>query len=190
MNVLSIFLTGLALSMDAFAVALTLGIKATNKDRKKIALKAALYFGGFQGAMPLLGWILGINFTQYIQKFDHWIAFGLLAIIGGKMIIDVIRDEEDEDKEQLASTSNKEFVLLAIATSIDALAVGIGFAFLKVNIIEAVLAIALTTFVVCFMAVFIGKKFGEILKSKAELFGGVILVVIGTSILLEHLHIY
>ncbi|MGL5152892.1 MAG: manganese efflux pump MntP family protein, partial [Clostridium sp.] len=144
-------------------------------------------FGLFQGLMPVIGWGLGVNFASYIERIDHWIAFVLLVIIGGKMLIEGLNEEEDEEvKEDL---SNKRFVLLAIATSIDALAVGVSFAFLKVNIIYASMLIAIITGIFSFLGVYIGKVFGKLLNKKAEIFGGAVLILIGVKILLEHLQI-
>lgn len=193
MGILSIIFVGLGLSMDAFAVSLTTGLRIGDEDRRGIALKAGVYFGGFQALMPLLGWVLGINFASYIEKIDHWIAFILLSIIGGKMLYEAIKDDEDtmrECKSKEECSSSKRFLILAVATSIDALAVGISFAFLNVNIINAVIIIGITTFILSIIAVYLGKRLGEILKSKAELAGGIILIVIGFKILLEHLGVF
>lgn len=185
MNFLSILIIGIGLSMDAFAVSLTMGLNTCKENKLRIALKAGVFFGLFQGLMPLLGWLLGIKFTEYIQRIDHWIAFGLLAFIGGKMIYESIKGEDEEECE--VDFSNKKFLILAIATSIDALAVGVSFAFLNVNIIFAAIVIACTTFVFSFIAVNIGGIFGKVLKSKSEIIGGLILVIMGVKILIEHL---
>lgn len=182
MSIFSIFLTAIALAMDAFAVSLSIGMKS-KKDRVLNALKAGVYFGVFQGAMPLIGWLLGVKFTDYIVKFDHWIAFILLGVIGCKMIYEAVRGEEDSVGEDLGI---KMMTVLAIATSIDALAVGISFAFLSVNIVLAAGFIAIITFIACFIGVFMGNKLGDILGSKAEVLGGIILILIGLKILLEH----
>ncbi|MGL4772369.1 MAG: manganese efflux pump MntP family protein [Clostridium sp.] len=189
MNLLTLILTGVGLSMDAFAVALTTGLKVEEKEKLKTALKAAFFFGGFQGLMPIIGWGLGVNFKDYIEKIDHWIAFILLVFIGGKMLFEAIKGDEDEEEETSQELTNKKFVLLAIATSIDALAVGVSFAFLDVNIISAGVIIAITTGIFSFVAVYIGKVCGTILSKKAEVFGGVVLILIGVKILLEHLQI-
>ena len=137
--------------------------------------------------MPLIGWILGNGFSSYIEKFDHWIAFILLSIIGGKMIYEAIHPDEDGDDE--VDTGMKRMFILAIATSIDALAVGVSFAFLNVNIITAVLIIGIITLVTSAIGVIIGKIFGDLFSGKAEMVGGVILILIGVKILLEHLGI-
>ena len=185
MSVVSIFLIGIGLSMDAFAVALTVGMNTKKSDKLKVALKSAFYFGGFQALMPFLGWALGIKFSDYIQKIDHWIAFGLLVVVGGKMIIEAIRCDGDNEEEK--ECCNKRFVILAIATSIDALAVGVSFAFLNVNILSSILVIGITTFILSLIAVYIGDVLGKLFRTKAEILGGVILVIIGVKILTEHL---
>lgn len=185
MSILSLILTAIGLSMDAFAVSLTTGLKTSKEERNKIALKAGIYFGGFQALMPLIGWALGVKFTKYIENIDHWIAFILLAIIGGKMIVDGLKAEDDDEIEDLHS--NKKFLILAVATSIDALAVGVSFAFLGINIIESVIIIGLVTFILSVIAVYIGKILGERLKNKSGIIGGVILILIGLQILAEHL---
>ena len=184
MSIISILLTAIGLSMDAFAVALTIGMNINNVDRNKIAIKSGIYFGIFQGIMPFLGWILGIKFTKYIQSIDHWIAFALLTFIVVKMIIDGVKpNEENKIKEY----SNKTFFILAIATSIDALAIGVTFAFLNINILSAIIIIGITTFVLSVSAVYLGKVIGNVIKNKAGIFGGLILLIIGLKILLEHL---
>lgn len=186
MSIISILLIGLGLAMDAFAVSLTVGMNTTKKDKWGMALKAGAFFGGFQGIMPLIGWAVGMSFAEYIQKIDHWIAFILLAVVGGKMIFEAMKEEDISEKEE-KGYSNKRFIILAIATSIDALAVGISFAFLNVNILSAISIIAIITFVICMIGVFLGKTLCNILGSKAEIAGGVILVIIGIKILLDHL---
>ena len=185
MNFLSILMIGIGLSMDAFAVSLTMGLNTTKENKLKIAIKAGIFFGLFQGLMPLIGWLLGVKFTNSIKWIDHWIAFGLLGFIGGKMIYESLTGDEEEENE--VDFSNKKFLILAIATSIDALAVGVSFAFLSVNIISSAIIIACTTFVLSFAAVYVGRVFGKVLKSKSELIGGIILVIMGIKILIEHL---
>ena len=185
MTIWEIFLIAVGLSMDAFAVAVCKGLKMPKINKKQTAL-IALFFGGFQGLMPLIGYFLGKQFEEYIVSIDHWITFILLGFIGGKMIYESFKkDEEDEDKP----FSIKELFVLAIATSIDALAVGITFAFLNVNIAISVSFIGVITFILSAIGVFIGHKFGEKYKSKAEFAGGLILVLIGLKILLEHLEL-
>ena len=171
--------------MDAFAVSLCKGL-GMRKMNYKNAFIISLFFGGFQALMPLVGWLLGTGFEQYITSFDHWIAFVLLAFIGGKMIFDVIKPG-DEDVGYEESLKIKELFVLAIATSIDALAVGITFAFLRVSIIPAILIIGCTTFLISFAGVAIGNKFGTKFEKKAQLAGGIVLILIGVKILIEHL---
>lgn len=195
MSILSILLTSFALSMDAFAVSITKGMTLKNIN-KKLAFKIALFFGLFQGGMPLIGWALGIGFEKYIKTFDHWIALILLGFLGGKMIYESLKgDDEDEIALELAEGASaiqqsdvplKDLLVLSIATSIDALAVGVSFAFLNIAIIPVVSAIAIITFLMCFMGVLIGKKIGPILKNYAEIIGGVILIFIGLNIFNEH----
>jgi len=189
MGFFEIFMIGVGLSMDAFAVAICKGLNMRKLNKPQM-LVIALFFGGFQALMPFLGWLLGRQFETYITSFDHWIAFVLLAFIGGKMIWDVV----GKKKEQVCPSGEsgldiKELLLLAIATSIDALAVGISFAFLRVRIISAITLIGGTTFVLSAAGVFVGHKFGAKYEAKATLTGGIILILIGGKILLEHLGI-
>ena len=196
MNFIAIIFTAFALSMDAFAVSITKGMTIKNL-KKSTALKMALAFGVFQGAMPLLGWALGISFESYIKSIDHWIAFILLGFIGFNMIKGFFDDRKEENASELefsATTdvddlSNKEIIMLAVATSIDALAVGISFAFLNVSIIPAASIICIITFLVCVVGVFVGNKVGDIFNGYAELVGGVILILIGFNIFNEHTQI-
>ena len=183
MNFLNIFLTGFALSMDAFAVSVCKGLAMPKCTFKKAAI-VGLWFGGFQALMPAIGYILGAQFQEAIASIDHWIAFVLLALIGGNMIHEALDNDEEEAD---ASLDVKTMFLLAVATSIDALAIGITFAFLKVNIIPAVCFIGIVTFIISFAGVKIGNVFGARYKNKAEIVGGVILILLGLKILLEHL---
>ena len=189
MKLFEIFLTGIALAMDAFAVSICKGIKMKKLKWSHLVI-IAIFFGGFQMLMPLIGWLLGSQLVQYIEKFDHWIAFGLLAFIGVKMAIESFKKEDDEcdcckDAQKL---DLKELFVLAIATSIDALAVGITFAlYPDVNIVSAISVIGIVTFVICSGGVLIGHKFGAKFKSKAEFLGGVVLVIIGLKLLIEGL---
>ncbi|CEK29882.1 membrane protein [[Clostridium] sordellii] len=197
MSLVSVLLTSFALSMDAFAVSITKGMTMKNIT-KKIAFKIAFFFGLFQGGMPLIGWLLGISFEKYIKTFDHWIALILLSFLGIKMIYESIKenkkDEVAMDLEINALSQNtstvdiktKDLLVLSVATSIDALAVGVSFAFLNISIIEVVTSIAIITFLVCFTGVLIGKKIGSILKNYAEIIGGIILIFIGLNIFNEH----
>lgn len=170
--------------MDAFAVAVCKGLSMP-KVNKKQCLLIACFFGGFQALMPLVGWALGRQFEAYITKFDYLIAFGLLVFLGGKMIAETWKEKETGPED--TALDIKELFLLAIATSIDALAVGITFAFLQVKIVSAITIIGCTTFGFSIAGVFIGNIFGARFKKKAEIAGGVILIIIGVKILAEHL---
>ena len=186
---MELFLIGVGLSMDAFAVSICKGL-AMEKVNKKQAFIIGLYFGGFQALMPLIGWFLGIRFQQYITSIDHWIAFVLLVFIGGKMIVEAVRDPDVEEiGKKDPPLDHKEMFLLAVATSIDALAVVITFAFLDTPIVEATVIIGLTTFFLSILGVVVGNFFGTRYKKKAEIVGGIILVAIGVKILIEHLGI-
>ena len=188
MGIVELILTAIGLSMDAFAAAICKGLNMQKLNHKQAAI-IALFFGGFQGLMPFIGWVLGKQFETYITDFDHWIAFVLLGFIGGKMIFEALKGD-DEDECDCGCFDIKDVFVLAIATSIDALAVGITFATLKMQLAEtglAVLLIAAVTFGFSYAGVAIGNRFGARFKSKAELAGGVILVLIGLKILLEHL---
>ena len=190
MSYFEIFMIGVGLSMDAFAVAICKGLAMPKLDKVQ-TLVIALFFGGFQALMPFIGWMLGKQFEAYITSFDHWVAFVLLAIIGGKMILDVIKGGDDEEETAVTESKLdiKELFMLAVATSIDALAVGISFAFLQVKIVSAITLIGCTTFCISAIGVFVGHKFGAKYEDKASLVGGVILILIGLKILLEHLGI-
>lgn len=183
MGFVEILIIAVALSMDAFAVALCKGLSVP-KLKPKHALIVGLYFGGFQALMPVIGYLLGFKFENAIASVDHWIAFVLLALIGANMIREAVSGEEEELD---ASFGFKTMLLLAVATSIDALAVGVSFAFLKVNIVTAALSIGVTTFILSAVGVAIGNVFGVKFKSKAEIAGGVVLILMGLKILLEHL---
>ncbi len=187
MSFLDIFILGIALSMDAFAVALCKGLKLNNTVKIKDCVIVGLWFGVFQGLMPLIGYLLGVNFSEIVGKYDDLIAFLLLCVIG----ISMIKEGFDKgDSCDNYSMKFKEMLLLSIATSIDALAVGVTFAFLHANIIYSIIIIGVTTFVFSAMAVKIGSMFGSKLKSKAEIFGGVTLIIIGVKILIEYLFNY
>ena len=184
MAVWELFVIAVGLSMDAFAVSICKGLAMKKMSWKNAGL-AGLYFGGFQMFMPLVGYLLGTGFRDKITSIDHWIAFVLLAFIGINMIKEAFSDEEDAD----SSFDVKTMLILAVATSIDALAVGVTFAFLNVQILPAVSLIGVTTFVLSAVGVRVGNVFGSRYKSKAELAGGIILVLMGVKILLEHLGI-
>ncbi len=181
MDFWELFVIAVGLSADAFAVSVCKGL-STQKLKTNQTLITGLYFGGFQALMPLIGYWLGNSFSSLIVSFDHWIAFILLALIGINMI-----KESRECAEKIEGAFNfKAMFPLAVATSIDALAVGITFAFLQVNIISAVSLIGATTFILSCIGVLIGNKFGGKYKSKAELAGGIILIIMGIKILIEH----
>lgn len=188
MGITEILMIGIALSMDAFAIAVCKGLNMRRINKAHTAL-IGLFFGAFQAGMPLIGWLLGKQFERYIVSVDHWIAFGLLAFLGIRMIIEAVKEDDEDESENSDKLDLKELTLLAVATSIDALAVGITFAFLKVNILLSVSVIGVTTFTLSVIGVIIGSKFGSKFKSKAEIAGGIILVAIGAKILLEHLGI-
>ena len=188
--VIELFLLGVGLSMDAFAVSVCKGL-GMRKLNKKQALIIGLYFGGFQALMPFVGWLLGSQFQKYITSIDHWIAFILLGFIGGKMMSEAVREWNEEEVVDVmdAPIDHKNMLVLAVATSIDALTVGITFAFLGTPIVEAITIIGITTMVISIAGVVVGNFFGSRYKSKAEFIGGLILVLLGLKILLEHLGI-
>lgn len=185
MGILEILLLSIGLAMDAFAVSICKGL-SMKKMNWKNAVIIALYFGIFQAVMPLIGYFLGMTFESIVTTFDHWVAFALLTLIGGGMIKDSFDDEEEKKNDKV---DLKTMVVLALATSIDALAVGITFAFFDVNIVIAVSIIGAITFVISILGVKIGNRFGDKYQNKAELMGGIILVLLGFKILLEHLGI-
>ena len=199
MSLIELFILAVGLSMDAFAVAICKGL-SLRKVSLKECTKVGLYFGGFQAGMPLIGFILGVQFKDYITSIDHWIAFILLSFIGINMIREAMNKDEDESivnlaeaavgEEEVNELGFKNMVMLAIATSIDALAVGVTFAFLQVDIVPAVLFIGIVTFALSAIGVKIGNVFGTKYKSKAEATGGIILILIGLKILFEHLGIF
>ena len=192
MDIITLFILAVGLSMDALAVAICKGL-ALRKWKFRNAVIVGLWFGGFQALMPVFGYILGSQFAGRIQKIDHWIAFVLLTLIGANMIREALGENKNEESEEApcetGSLSFKNMLLLAIATSIDALAVGVTFAFLKVNIIMAASFIGVMTFIISAVGVYVGCRFGTKFESKAELSGGIILILLGIKILLEHLGI-
>ena len=185
MGFVELLLLSVGLGMDAFAVSVCKGI-SMKKMNWKITCIIGLYFGGFQALMPVLGYFLGSTFESVISNLDHWIAFGLLAIIGGNMIKDAFSKECDSFDDDVRF---KAMIVLAIATSIDALAVGITFAFLKVNLILAISMIGVITFILAIVGTKVGNRFGDKYEKKAEFVGGVILILLGIKILLEHMGI-
>lgn len=186
MGIAELLILAVGVSMDALAVAICKGL-SIQKLKLRHALIVGAWFGIFQALMPTIGWFLGSAFTDLITAIDHWIAFILLAIIGGNMLREALSKKEDEDIDP--SLAFGSMLLLAIATSIDALAVGVTLALLKVNIIATVLSIGLCTFVISTVGVKIGHVFGKKFKAKAEFLGGAVLILIGLKILLEHLGI-
>ncbi len=185
MELFEIIFIGIGLAMDAFAVSVCKGLSMKKINWKNLII-IALYFGLFQAFMPVIGYFLGSTFSIIVQKIDHWIAFILLAAIGANMIKESTDDEIEKRNDKV---DFKTMIILAIATSIDALAVGVTFAFFEVNLILAITIIGVITFILSALGVLIGNKFGDKFQNKAELAGGIILIIIGLKILLEHLGI-
>lgn len=187
MSLLELLIIAIGLSMDAFAVSIGKGL-SLQKIRLSHALKVGLWFGGFQALMPLIGYLLGSTFAEIVSAYDHWVAFILLALIGGNMIKESLEKDDDCkcNKKGKDGFGFATMFTLAVATSIDALAIGVTFAFFKVAIIPAIITIGITTFLFSIAGLKIGNIFGCKYKSQAELFGGVILILIGLKILLEH----
>ena len=183
MSYLELFVIAVGLSMDAFAVSICKGL-SVRRLKPRHNLICGLYFGGFQALMPVIGWLLGRQFESLIKSIDHWIAFALLVLIGANMIREAVKNEEENLND---SFSPKTMLPLAVATSIDALAVGVTFAFLDVSIVPAASMIGATTFILSAVGVKIGNVFGAKYKSKAELVGGIVLIAMGVKILIEHL---
>ena len=185
MDLLTLLTLAVGLAMDAFAVSICKGLAMREKVLKK-GIIVGLWFGGFQALMPTIGFFLGTQFKDQITSIDHWIAFVLLGLIGINMVKEALSNDEEQADDSIAV---KEMFMLAVATSIDALAVGITFAFLNVHIVSAASMIGVCTFLISFAGVKIGNIFGTTYKSKAELAGGIILILLGFKILFEHLHI-
>ena len=184
MSIIEIALIGVGLAMDAFAVSICKGLAMRRMNYKKAIISAA-FFGVFQALMPALGYVLGTTFANKIAAIDHWIAFILLALIGANMIKEALSSDDDECQDD--SLRLGDLIMLSIATSIDALAVGITFAFFNVSLLLSVSMIGIITFIICVIGVKVGNVFGEKYKSKAELAGGLILIVMGAKILIDHL---
>ncbi len=184
MDFLTVFLIATGLSMDAFAVAVTSGATIRQLHFRH-AFRMALFFGIFQAVMPVFGWLLGQAFTYFVAHFAHWIAFGLLAFVGGKMMYEGLRSDECAIDENCMSFQS--VLMLAIATSIDAFAVGVGFSMIRVNIIFPVLVIGIVTFIFSLVGAYIGNRIGSFFENKVEVFGGVVLVGIGIKIVVEHI---
>lgn len=186
MEFVTLFCIAIGLSMDAFAVSVTNGLSYKN-FKKRYVFISALTYGIFQGIMPLIGYLLGGLFFSIISRFDHWIALLLLGFIGCNMILETIKEIKNPAENKKDSDFDyKTLLLQGVATSIDALTVGITFAAMNVKIFSSILCISITTFVLCTIGGFIGKKFGSLLKEKAKAFGGVILILMGIKIFLEH----
>jgi manganese efflux pump family protein len=185
MDLITIIFVAFGLSMDAFAVSMCFGT-SVGEHKNKTALRAGAFFGIFQAVMPLIGWGAGYFMKEIIQDFDHWVAFGLLVVIGVHMLIEASKNVAF--KKQYNTNSLWVMLTLAVATSIDALAVGLSFAFLQIPILLAVAIIGVITFIVSFIGVHFGKKFSRILGNKAEIAGGIVLIGIGIKILVEHLY--
>lgn len=186
MNFVEVLLIGIGLAMDAFAVSIGKGLSMKKMNWKK-AIIVGLYFGIFQGLMPIIGFFLGYSFESLVSQIDHWIAFFLLVAIGMNMIRETLKKDEENRNDSVAF---KIMIILAIATSIDALTIGITFAFLQVNILTSALIIGVTTFLISVLGVKIGNKFGSKYESKSEVIGGLILILMGLKILLEHLNVF
>jgi putative Mn2+ efflux pump MntP len=184
MSVLTIILIAFGLAMDAFAVSITSGITVKNLKINN-ALKIAIFFGLFQAVMPTLGWLTGLSLRDFISGVDHWIAFGLLGSIGCKMIYESTKI--GSSKKEINPLNVYVLLMLSIATSIDALAIGVSFAFLKVSIATPVIVIGTVTFLLSFLGVYVGKRIGHFFENKIEIVGGLILIGIGIKILVEHL---
>ena len=183
-NLIEIFLIAVSLALDAFAVSVSSGISVPGFGPRQ-AVKMGLWFGGFQFMMPLLGWLLGSSVSQYIEAVDHWVAFALPAVIGGKMAVESLRGGEED--EAPADLSAGRLCLLAVATSIDALAVGVSMAFMRVHILSAAAVIGVVAFVLSVVGGLVGKRLGGLFQRRAELVGGLVLIAIGVKILVEHL---
>jgi putative Mn2+ efflux pump MntP len=183
MNMIMILFIAFGLAMDAFAVSITNGITIKHQ-RINNALKIGIFFGSFQALMPLIGWLAGLRLRDFISGFDHWVAFGLLSLIGGKMIYESTKIGDDKE---IRSLNLFVLLLLSIATSIDALAVGLSFAFLKISIATPIIVIGIVTFILSFLGVLVGNKLGHFFENKMEILGGLILIGIGIKILIEHL---
>jgi putative Mn2+ efflux pump MntP len=186
MNQLDIWMLAIALAMDCFTVSIVSGV-IVRRWLWSMILRIAFLFGLFQAMMPLIGWMATSHFSEQLEVIDHWIAFGLLAFIGGKMLIEAIKSDGEEDVPE--GLDYKELFILAVATSIDALAVGVVFAFENVKIVPSVLIIGVTTFALSFIGVAIGNRFGAKYNKRAQIAGGAVLILLGAKILLEGLGI-
>ena len=184
MDMITIVFVAFGLAMDAFAVSITSGLTIRHL-RINHALRIALFFGSFQAVMPIIGWLAGLSLRDFISDIDHWIAFGLLSFIGLKMIYEAITMKEGD--KAISPLNSSVLLMLSIATSIDALAVGVSFAFLKISIATPVIVIGIVTFLLSFLGIFIGNRLGHFFEKKIEILGGLTLIGIGIKILVEHL---
>ncbi|GGU35171.1 manganese efflux pump MntP family protein [Nocardioides albus] len=185
MSLWAIFLIGIGVSADAFAAAVTCGLRLRRWNLRQAIIVAAV-FAGFQAAMPLMGWAVASRFSRYVDPVDHWIAFTLLAAIGAKMIWEAFQSDGDEEAGTAVQLGIRRLLLLGVATSIDAAAVGVSFAVLDVSILQAILIIAVTTFTLSLVGVVIGNRVGARFRTPAEIVGGLVLIAIGVRIVLEH----
>lgn len=183
MDLFTVFIIAVGLAMDAFAVSVASGVTIKNMHLRQ-TLTIALSFGLFQGIMPIIGWLAGVSFRDYIADYDHWLAFGLLVAIGAKMIYESFQLEDDECGE-FCMTGGR-LLLLSIATSIDALAVGLSFSFLNVTILTPALIISVVTFILSYAGIIMGQRIGHLFEGKIEIVGGIVLILIGFKILLDH----
>lgn len=186
MDLLTVCGIGIGLSMDAFAVSISCGLTIKNLTKRN-AFKIGAFFGGFQAVMPVIGWLAGLKLRTLIGSLDHWIAFGLLGIIGVRMIHEAWKQEQEECRERSNPLATKRLLILSIATSIDALAVGLSFALLDISIVIPVILIGLITFTISFFGVLGGRKLGCYFRKKVEIAGGLILIGIGLKILIQHI---
>ena len=184
MDIITIILIAVGLAIDAFAVSIANGITTPSSQRRHSALLTAVFFGGFQMLMPAIGWLIGFSLQSIIMTVDHWIAFGLLGFIGIKMIYDGVKKETEQKP---ASLKLYTLLVLAVATSIDALMAGLSFAFLQIDILVPILVIGMVTFGLCFVGFYFGCSLGRFFGNKIKIAGGVVLILIGLRILLEHL---
>ena len=182
---IEIFLIAVSLALDAFAVSVSSGISIPGFGGRQ-AVKMGLWFGGFQFAMPLVGWLLGTGVSQYIEAVDHWVAFGLLALIGGRMVWGALRHGAGEEEEAPSDLSARRLCLLAIATSIDALAVGVSMAFMNVPVLLSAVVIGVVAFALSVVGGLAGRRLGTLFQRRAELVGGLVLVGIGVKLLAGH----
>jgi len=184
MHMITITFVAFGLAMDAFAVSITSGITIRHL-RIHHAFRIALFFGAFQAIMPIVGWLAGLSLRDFISDIDHWIAFGILGFIGCKMIYEALRMELD--REEVNPLNLSVLLMLSVATSIDALAVGVSFAFLNISIVTPVLVIGIVTFLLSYLGIFVGNRLGHFFEKKIEILGGLILIGIGVKILVDHL---